>query len=551
MRQTAPDVWIALVTLLAESGRKTEAKTELDRSQRVLPEVVRPMVMARCQEALGNAEGAEGVYLELLKTRPNDSSAKRTVAAFYLRIGQVAKAEPYLKTLAGGDNADSNWARRTLALSLAVSGDYQKTRQALQLLDKNLNSMFSTPEDQRARAMVLALRPGDRRASIKALEDSFARVKPTPPEEFLLAQLYEADRNWTKANERLVLLVTSPHGKTPEIMAYFIRALLRHNQTSDARALLVQLEKVEPDSARTNELKARILKEDNKADEAGRLLTAYARKEFALRKDAGVLSRTANLLADLGRPVEAEELYRFCLAQTDVSRPEPALALATFLAGHNRLNEALDTFERAAAHCPAEKMAAIAVGALRLGEATASQRARVQSWLDGELRKKPDSPTLLVARADLLDASGDYAGSEQVYRDLLARNPDNGLALNNLAWLLAIHANQGEEALKLIDRAIELYGPGGDLLDTRASVCLVLGRPEEAVKALEDAVLQTPTGQRYFHLAQAFDKAGHRDAAKEKWIKATKELLLNEKTLHPLERADFQKFNLEFTTEKS
>ena len=166
----------------------------------------------------------------------------------------------------------------------------------------------------------------------------------------------------------------------------------------------------------------------------------------------------------------------------------------------------------------------------------------VQTWLEGAIRKKPDSLYLLVARADLLDACGDYEGSVRTYRDLLERNPNNVLALNNLSWLLAIHDNRGDEALKLIDQAIEIVGPVGDLLDTQASVYLVLGRADEAIKKLEEAGHQNQTPARLFHLTQAYEKAGRHDAARDTWMKATKEMLLKEKALHPLERADFQKF---------
>ncbi len=549
MRENAPDAWVALVALLAESGRKDEARVELERSQRVLPEPARQMVLGPCREALGEAQGAEAVYLALLKERPNDPAVKRTLAQFYLRNGDGAKAEHYLQELAGGEGPDAAWGRRSLALILATTGDFQKTREALKLLDKNLNGRWSGPEDQRTRAMVLALRPGDRRASIEVMEESFLRLRPTPAEEFLLAQLYEADRNWPKASERLLSLATSKHGATPEVLAYLVRALLRHNQVGDARNWLDRLEKQEPGSARVVELKAHLLKEEGKGDEAGRLLTEFARKEADDKKDPVVLGRCAGLLADLGRPAEAEELFRLYAARSEGSRPESVLALATFLAGHNRPGEALDLCERAAARCPPESVAGVAVGAVRLCEPTAKDLDRVRAWLDGEVRKKPDSVPLLVARADLMDASGDYAGAEQVYRDLLARNPHNVLALNNLSWLLAVRDNKGEEALKLIEKAIEIAGPVGDLLDTEASVLLVLGRSDEAVKRLEDAVLQLPTGQRYFHMTQAFSKAAKRDAARESWLKATKELLLKEKSLHPLERPDFQKFNAEFATE--
>jgi tetratricopeptide (TPR) repeat protein len=547
MRQTAPECWVSLVVLLTETGRKDEARAELDRSQRVLPEPLRPAVLGPCREALGEAQGAEAVYLEALNSHPNDPAAKHAMAAFYLRIGQGLKAEKLMRSLAATDGPDACWARRTLALALAVTNDYQKTREALDLLEKNLKSTWTSPEDQRARAMVLATRPGERRASIEALEESFVRVKPTPGEEFLLAQLYEADRNWSKANERLLSLVNSRHDSTPEIIAYYVRALLRHNQISNARFWLGKLEQAEPNSGRTAELKARLLKEDNQGEEAGRVLTEFVRKEFAAKSDPIVLQRGAALLADLGRPAEAETLYRQLVTQTEKTRPESALALASFLASQKRLKEALDTCDRVASRCAPEAVASVLVASLRFAEPTDADRKRVRDWLDSALQTKSSSVGLLVARADLLDACGDYEGSERVYRDLLQRDENNILALNNLAWLLAVRDNKGEEALKLINRAIELAGPIGDLLDTQGSVLLVLGRPEDAIKKLEDAVQQTPTGQRYFHLTQAFEKAGKRDAAKDAWQKATKELLLNERTLHPLERADFGKFQTDLS----
>jgi cellulose synthase operon protein C len=550
MRQGAPECWVALVALLAESGRKDEARAELERGLKTVAEPLRPLVLGPSREALGDAAAAEEVYTNALNRRPNDPAAKHAVAAFYLRTGATAKADPVLRSLAAGDGPDASWARRTLALSLAVTGDYQKTRESLELLDKNLKSVWTGPEDQRARAMVLALRPGERRASITALEESFVRVKPTPPEEFLLAQLYDSDRNWSKASERLLSLVNSRHGATPEIIAYFVKGLLRHNQLSDARFWLTRLEQLEPNNARTVELKARMLKEENKGDEAARVLTEFAHKEFAAKNDPTVLQRTAALLSDLGRPAEAEALYRMQVERTEKMRPESLLSLASFLAGHGRLQEALDLCDRASSRCAPELVAGVSVGSLRMSQPTDADRKRVQDSLETAIRNKPDSVGLLVARADLFDACGDYEGSERVYRQLLERDKRNVLALNNLAWLLAVRDNKGAEAESLINRAIEIVGPAGDLLDTRASVLMVLGRPEDAVKNLEDAVQQTPSGARYFHLTQAFEKAGKHDAAKDAWIKATKEMLLNEKTLHPLERADYSKFQTELSRAK-
>jgi len=59
------------------------------------------------------------------------------------------------------------------------------------------------------------------------------------------------------------------------------------------------------------------------------------------------------------------------------------------------------------------------------------------------------------------------------YQEVLKLRADDVLALNNLAWLLAVRDGRGEEALSLIERAIEVAGPDGGLLDTQGSGLLV------------------------------------------------------------------------------
>jgi tetratricopeptide (TPR) repeat protein len=546
LRPTAPECRLALVVLLAEAGRKDQARAELDRSQRELPDAIRPAVLGPGREALGDVRGAEALYLAALKARPEHSGATWELAVFYMRHGDATKADPLLRALANGNGPDACRARRALALSLAARGDYRETREALDLVEKNLKGLWTGPDDQRARALILARRPGERRASIEALEESFVRVKPGPAEEFLLAHLYEADRNWPMANAHLLALVRSPHGATPEVLAYYVSALLIHNEPADARTWFARLEQLEPDGGRTAELKARLLVADGKGDEAARVLTEFARRQAGAGNDAAVL-QTGGLLSGLGRPAEAESLYRLLTDGPEKTRAESVIAFASFLACHNRLREALDLCERASSWCPPEVVASVAVGSLRCSEPADADRKRVQSLLDSALGKKPDSVRLLVARGDFLDLCGDYDGAERVYRDLLARDANNLVALNNLAWLLAVRDRKGDEALGLIEHAIELAGPDGGLLDTEGSVLLALGRPEDAVKKLADAIEQTPTGPRYFHLAQALEKAGKYGPAGDAWLKATREMRLSERALHQLERGDFARLRVRFS----
>src|SRR4029078_2623677 len=92
------------------------------------------------------------------------------------------------------------------------------------------------------------------------------------------------------------------------------------------------------------------------------------------------------------------------------------------------------------------------------------------------------------------------------------------------------------EALTLINRAIDLVGPQGELLDTRAVVHLAMKRTELATQDFVEAIRETPTTSRYlFHLAQAHRLANNPDAARTA-LQQAKTSGLDLKDLHPLER---------------
>src|SRR5262249_36598925 len=100
----------------------------------------------------------------------------RSAVGFYLRGGQAQQAEAALRRLARSQREEpAAWARRTLAVLLAASGDYRRSNEALKLLDENA-ALHNDPQDERARALVLGTRPGERQRSIRTLEESFTRL---------------------------------------------------------------------------------------------------------------------------------------------------------------------------------------------------------------------------------------------------------------------------------------------------------------------------------------------------------------------------------------
>src|SRR5205823_1551700 len=103
-----------------------------------------------------------------------------------------------------------------------------------------------------------------------------------------------------------------------------------------AESWLAKLEKLQPQDARTVELKARLLAAQGKGSEAAALIKAYTKNKD---KD-NLLGAFAALLVGLGQPDAAEEMYRESVARS--KQPEAILVLAEFLARRDRLPEALE-----------------------------------------------------------------------------------------------------------------------------------------------------------------------------------------------------------------
>ena len=288
--------------------------------------------------------------------------------------------------------------------------------------------------------------------------------------------LYEADRDWGHANEHFLVLVSAKGGANAMVLAYYIQALLRRQEGKEAAAWLQRLETLEPDSARTVGVKARVLSAQGQGEAAARLVEDFAEKTFKEKKNAAVLGNAASLLEELRRPVEAEKKYREYVKAVEVEQPERTLVLAAFLARQDRLTEALDVAEGVWAKCKPETAAATVVAALRVGRPTPQHFRRVERMLQDAITANPTATNLLVSLADLRDAEAQDAEAEKLYREVLTRNPRNPLALNNLAWLLAFQPAKAAQALELSDRRLAITGPNPSVLDTRGMVLLKLGR---------------------------------------------------------------------------
>ena len=94
--------------------------------------------------------------------------------------------------------------------------------------------------------------------------------------------------------------------------------------------------------------------------------------------------------------------------------------------------------------------------------------------------------------ATLYEAGAEYDQAIDRYRRILANSPRDTVALNNLAFSLAVHKNQTGDALPFAEKA-NLVGTGNPLIvDTLGWVHHLLGNRTEALRYLTRAVKGAP-----------------------------------------------------------
>ena len=114
-----------------------------------------------------------------------------------------------------------------------------------------------------------------------------------------------------------------------------------------------------------------------------------------------------------------------------------------------------------------------------------------------------------LALASMYEQDGDYTSANQRYRIILKSQPNNVIALNNLAYGLAVRDKQPAEGQVLAKRAAALAPDNASILDTLGWIEHLLGNNEIAAQLLSRAAKLGPTlAEVRLHAAIVFGATG-------------------------------------------
>jgi tetratricopeptide (TPR) repeat protein len=119
------------------------------------------------------------------------------------------------------------------------------------------------------------------------------------------------------------------------------------------------------------------------------------------------------------------------------------------------------------------------------------------------------------------ERAGDWPGAEADLRRALALKPDEAAILNYLGYSMVDRGVRLQEALSMIQKAVELKPKDGYIVDSLGWAYYRLGKFVEAEDALEKAVeLRPGDAEINDHLGDAYWQGGRHEEAKLQWHRA-------------------------------
>jgi putative PEP-CTERM system TPR-repeat lipoprotein len=141
-----------------------------------------------------------------------------------------------------------------------------------------------------------------------------------------------------------------------------------------------------------------------------------------------------------------------------------------------------------------------------------AQSERAEELTAQWLRNNPEDTRVRLAQANANALSRDSSTAIRQYQELIAQDPDNVKALNNLAWFLK--ESDARLALVYAERAAELAPGSVATLDTLAMVLLSNDDLARARKTIDKALRANPGNPSVrYHSALISSRAGDNEAA--------------------------------------
>jgi tetratricopeptide (TPR) repeat protein len=475
------------------------------------------VILGRLYLAAHNSVDAEKVYKSVLEVEPDNEEALTGLAQVYSGLGDTKGAIEMLRRA-----SEKNPNIRSLG---ALATFYEQTNDYASAAETLKRMIPLAPDNNRIkRSLAQDLLYSDKIDESLALYKEIAAEDPRDPNVQLnLARIYRQKGNFDQS--RAAFQKAKELDPTNLDVKYDEVSLLEAEGKGDAAIIVLKgiIADKNTDPAAKGKLTERLgilnraggkypeaiaafrelgeLDPEQESHAAVQIIETYraakklteARKEAdaALKKypkDRSVVMENASLLAEQGKTAEAVAAFRGLMGTT----PDRDLLLAI-----------AQIYEKAKKYPEEQKV---------LDEAEAASKSN------------QEKQGVMFARGAMLERMKNFDAAEAEFRKVLAADPDNAGALNYLGYMLADRDVRLDEALKMIQRALELEPGNGAYLDSLGWVYFRQNQLQLAEDQLSKALEKIGTDPTvHDHLGDVYSKAGKTREAITQWQTSLKE----------------------------
>jgi tetratricopeptide (TPR) repeat protein len=408
----------------------------------------------------------------ILKIDPKDPDARGLKATFLLDKGDVNQAMGELQSVVTA-RPNNFVARFNLGRAHFARGEYEQARQefdtAIQLRPDYLPARLAQTQ--------VALIRGDTEAALHD-SDELLRVAPNSIQGRVMkaASLQRLGR-YDEARQLLEDVLAKQPNQVETLLELGVLDLAQ-KKNKEAIDLFHRASVANPDNLRglLGESRAYLL--DGQADKAVQLIQEEVQKH---PERLDLIRELGNTQAGVGQFEAAIQTYQGLLARTTDPRQQADLLVRISQAAIKKgdLQQSINSMEKA--HQDQPNNAPVMVNLAMLYE----------------LQKKPD-----IAR--------------KYYEQSIKVDPNNALALNNLAYLITESNGDLDQALTYATRAKQVLPKFPEINDTLGWIYLKKNLTDNALDTFRDLVVQAPQSPVYhYHYAMALLQKGDRETAKK------------------------------------
>jgi tetratricopeptide (TPR) repeat protein len=505
----------------------------------------------------GDTEIAIRTYLKLAKTTRDPRVAQRATE-IALQARQPAPALEAAQIWAELD-PDSVGARQTLAALLV---NFDRLNEARPHLEKLLASAGDNIDEAFMQMNSLLVRNPNKNATLELVKQLAQPYPQLPEAHFAVSQAaWFAEHFDIALAEMKRALALRPEWEVAAIyqgrilarmsnasaLEFFEDYLRTYPKANDTRITYARLLLAEKKYGKAREQFQQLMEENpGNADVAVAVgLLSMELKEYDLAesnfkqalelgyRDPGVVRFYLGGINEKTNKIDtAMEWYHSVTSGTQYIPAQ--IKYAILLSKTGKMNEGLQHLHQLPIANDQQRVQLTVAEAQLLREAGAYKKAF--QLLSSALEALPDYPDLLYDRALAAEKIGKSDVMEKDLRKLIQMRPDHAHAYNALGYGLAEHSDRLPEALKLIEKAIELSPNDPYIMDSLGWVHYRMGNLNQGLSYLRQAFGLTPDPEIAAHLGEVLWVQGTKEEAKDVWQAALKSHPDNEVLLSTMKK---------------